>query len=294
MSRNFKVLVAWFGIAIIIGALFGLIMVFAPKDNHQGIMSFGNPAIVESDTMTEDDTAYALAQMESNLGAKPIHKQVYNYSLIPGGVSTVDEFRIKVGSSALLAKYFSGCYWDTAKIGYNTLSSERMTYLKDGKIFWTRKTVKIGPAGTETLMSIQCGRDIRVFLLRCGNEISSYPVPNAPTGKLPPVVLEKPVPYFEEPEWPTPEQPFVPNPPTDPIITATVYENWCCFVPIGGVIVTSRNPTSTPEPPMSEFFIVLGSLSIIVGIIILAVKNHKKTDSPETKEEGRWNQANWS
>lgn len=100
---------------------------------------------------------------------------VYPYSLIPGGVSSVDELRKALAKDLALAAHFAGFDLNKARL----VASDRArlmysSYRKDGAIYWTKQPIHI--AQGEMLIT-EGSSWVRA---RCGNRLSD--VPQYPQG----------------------------------------------------------------------------------------------------------------
>ena len=95
---------------------------------------------------------------------------VLNYSLIPGGISTLAEFRAAIAANSILRARFADFNWDAA---YITRTQNPMyvfvSFVKDGHLFWTKKPMLI-PAGEAIITD-----GVHTILMRCGNEIAWTP-----------------------------------------------------------------------------------------------------------------------
>jgi PEP-CTERM motif len=81
---------------------------------------------------------------------KPSHP-VYNYSVVPGGVHTVEELREVTSRDRTVAEHYAGFRYDQARVV--TLARPRLVYLsyrKKGAIYWTGKRHRL-PAGEKVI-----------------------------------------------------------------------------------------------------------------------------------------------
>lgn len=113
---------------------------------------------------------------------KPFVRLRYPLSVIPGGVSTVEEFNMRVGQDPVLA----GLACEGARI--DTIPNDLIvftTFRRGKKILWNRSPILV-KKGERIIVG--CGRTI---LMRCGNEISF--TAQQPSESLPPGTLETPI-----------------------------------------------------------------------------------------------------
>lgn len=133
------------------------------------------------------DTVYA-----STVSAKRLEvRKVYPHSLIPGGVRSVEELRIKVSQNVRLSDWYSEFDFTHAVPCRLPAGRYFVTYDDGQKISWSRTTVEKGEQSC-----ITDGK--RSILTKCGNEVlfSTQDIDN----NEPPYEIEAPV--YEEIEVP--------------------------------------------------------------------------------------------
>ncbi len=145
-------------------------------------------------------------------------RRVYPYSVVDGGVHSVQDLRLAVGRDPVVAKHYSNFRLDRARvIEANADADFHVSYRIGDEIFWTKKRLKV--AKSEKLIT-----DGTTFTrTRCAN------------------VLSEVVPGKTSPDEPSPE---VLNTPTVPPSEATP------FIPPG---VIGRGPPD-PSGPTPEVF----------------------------------------
>jgi hypothetical protein len=194
---------------------------------------------------TETSEPVDFAQTQATDFSQP-QVPVYAYSLIPGGVSSVEGFRLRVLADPVLTSYMRGCDWSTASefsLAPEPARQRQMAYRVSATIKWTRKPVRL--FRYEPTIALHCGKYTRWFLERCGNEVSNPPAPRTPVGNLPPTVFE----YPQLP--PTPPGPLgPPGPPAPPVFPETPpVTSW---IPPGGPPLSP--PTSTTTTTATGIF----------------------------------------
>jgi hypothetical protein len=219
----------------------------------------------------------------------------YMHSLIPGGVATVAGFRERVARDAVLKRYMAGCDWSTATVFAVPpvpAPQRPLAYRIGGKILRTRGAVRLFKY--EPAIALRCGKNVRWFLERCGNEIFNSEGRHPPLGNVPPTAFEYPaMPPVNPPGAPPlnpPEAPeFPPTPLEAPPVTAwlppmgppgappatgtttgtspgtPIFYPGCCLSGPGG----AKHPTtpgqpgaSTPEPG------TLGMVALAIGLLM--------------------------
>ena len=98
-------------------------------------------------------------------------REVYLYSVIPGGVDNAEELGAKLKTDKVAAHHYSDFKVDRAVLVYARFDQQKayVSYRKDAKIFWTRKRVHVG--NSEMLLT-----DGKNFArTRCGNRLSETP-----------------------------------------------------------------------------------------------------------------------
>lgn len=116
----------------------------------------------------EADNAH---QTYSSFVATRPSRPSYLYSVIPGGIVSVEELRQSMEHDPVVAKEFQGFDFQRAHlVKVSAAESMHVAYRMGDKIYWTRKKVALHPG--ETLIS-----DGKIVArTRCGNRIASAPL----------------------------------------------------------------------------------------------------------------------
>src|SRR6266852_291263 len=133
------------------------------------------------------------------------HRSIYPYSIIPGGISSVEELKIAIAHDPLVKAHYRG--FNLAKARIVRLTKDRavhVSYRLGGGIYWTQKSIIL--LRGETL--ITDGRN--ASRTRCANRISDPPVAPSSPDEPPPAL-------FDEPVAPPPAAPL--HPPFDSPLT---------------------------------------------------------------------------
>ena len=165
-------------------------------------------------------------------------RQVYPYSVVDGGVDSVQELRSAIWRDPVVAKHYSNFKLDRARVIEAKADRDfHVSYRIGGEIFWTKKRLKV--AKGERLIT----DGTNVTRTRCANVLSEVPQGKTSPDEPAPEVLDAPL---NPPSEPTPFMPPVVigggplNPPSEP----------APFIPpvvIGG---GPLNPPSDPTPSM--------------------------------------------
>lgn len=125
--------------------------------------------------------------------AKPTAKYkghpVYPYSVIPGGVHSVEALRVVMLNDAAIAAQYPNFDFDKAKVVTLTEDSQAyVSFAKNGQIAWTSKAIALHK-GEQVITD-----GTYQIRTRCGNGISY--VPKVPTMPVDVAEMEVPVPPF--------------------------------------------------------------------------------------------------
>ena len=179
---------------------------------------------------------------------------VLNYSLIPGGISTLAEFRAAIAANSILRARFADFNWDAA---YITQTQNPMyvfvSFAKDGHLFWTKKPMLI-PAGEAIITD-----GVHTILMRCGNEIAW--TPQTPEQDIDTSLLATPeVPSLDIPMLGPPIAESVP-PIGETSMTSTLAANTPLFVgsPVlsGPPLLLATTGTASPTPEPKSLWLTL-------------------------------------
>lgn len=180
---------------------------------------------------------------------------IYPFSVVPGGIATIDELKRAIAADPTLAAHYAGFDLPNARV--TLLGRDRLAYVsyrKDNRIFWTKKKVHL--AKNEIVIT----DGVRIIRERCGNLISEWEESPTSPSEPPAVVLDTAPP----PETPAPE-PSVdiaqtaaePTAPSGPAISPNQQgpDNSFWYVPPillspgGGGGGTSTGPPAPPVVP---------------------------------------------
>jgi hypothetical protein len=167
--------------------------------------------------------------------------RVYPYSVVDGGVHSVQELRSAIRRDPVVAKHYSNFKLDRARvIEANAGRDFHVSYRIGEEIFWTKKRLKV--AKGERLIT----DGTNFTRTRCANMLSEVPPGKTFPYEPPPEVFDTPL---DPPSDPSPSPPVIIGgapptttlPPSDPTP----------FVPpivIGGAPPTTTLPPSDPTP----------------------------------------------
>jgi hypothetical protein len=113
-------------------------------------------------------------------------RTVFPYSVIPGGVNSVDELRSAIATDAIVADHYKS--FDLSRTHVERLTAPRFAYVSyrlGEHIYWTRNAVVL-PAGERVITD---GRNIA--RTRCGNQVTTRPGVTSPAEPSP-FVLDTP------------------------------------------------------------------------------------------------------
>ena len=114
----------------------------------------------------ENTTSASYTQFSSSPG-----RPTYLYSIIPGGVGSVDDLREIAEHDPVVAQHFQGFDYEHAHLV--TVSEKQLMYVAyrtGDKVYWTRKKISLHPG--ETLIS-----DGKIVArTRCGNRVAIAPL----------------------------------------------------------------------------------------------------------------------
>jgi len=141
-------------------------------------------------------------------------RQVYPYSVVDGGVHSVQELRSAIGRDPVVAKHYSNFRLDRARvIEAKAGRGFHVSYRIGGEIFWTKKRLKV--AKGERLIT----DGTNFTRTRCGNVLSEVPRGKTSPDEPAPEVLDAPL-----------------NPPSDP-------------APFMPPVVIGEGPLDPPSKP---------------------------------------------
>jgi len=264
-----KTLCYYLGPAMVL-ALAGLVAVltFTPDANLKD-----ESKEVSSETFTPPDVF--LLPFESSVPSasyanrESTYRPVYPYSIIPGGIRSVQELKNAIAQDPLVKAHYQD--FDLAKAQIVRLTEEKavhVSYRRGSGIYWTKKRITLSKG--ETL--ITDGKN--ASRTRCGNRISDPPVTPSSPDEPPPAVFDEPVvppaapflpPYDSAPPAQGGSVPIVPIiPPVPPggsipiVPIIPIFPGGGSPPPVGD---KPPNPISVPEP--GTFYLLMVSLPMV-------------------------------
>ncbi len=190
-------------------------------------------------------------------------RPIYPYSVIPGGIRSVEELKNAISHDPLLKAHYRGFNLDRARLIRLTKDREvHVSYRLGNRIYWTKRRLVLFK--NETLISD--GKN--TSRTRCGNRISDPPATPISREEPVPEVLDTPLespsisPLFPPDNSPVAPPPIILNPdfpPVGPIFIPPI------IVPIltGGsapLPVGPKPPTPTPLPEPGTFWLLIATL----------------------------------
>jgi hypothetical protein len=179
-----------------------------------------------------DSSSLSYVDLEPSLANR---RPTFPYSVIPGGVRTVDELRSAIAQDLLVKAHYQG--FNLAKARVIRLKESRevyVSYRRDGAILWTSRKLVLRQGETVITDGTNLSRT------RCGNRIAdtpSYPrSPNDPSSE----VFDTPIVATAFP----PLDPAISDPP--PVILTASPSGGSIFIPPIFPISSGRRPIFVP------------------------------------------------
>ena len=218
----------------------------------------------------------------AKLGRGNLGRLIYPYSIIRGGIETVEELKHAIQLDPVAAKHFND--FDLSQARIVRLPVEKVAYVsyrvKD-KVYWTQKKIKLARGEKLITDGVNSART------RCANRISETPGPSPGPQVPPPGVWDTPekppaaVPIAKSPPPPNTNQRDFPPPVVVPIPGSPLVPSGSrlpLFIPpviVGGVVAGSILTPSSPRsglPPISASepgaFLLLASGFAASGILL--------------------------
>jgi hypothetical protein len=107
-------------------------------------------------------------------------RPVFPYSVVPGGVASVEELRTAMATDTVVAEHYKG--FDIRHARVERLMAPRIahvSYRMAGQVYWTRKALVL-PAGERVITD-----GVRVARTRCGNQVADQPAATSPEEPSP-------------------------------------------------------------------------------------------------------------
>ncbi|MBV8051953.1 MAG: PEP-CTERM sorting domain-containing protein [Acidobacteriaceae bacterium] len=175
-------------------------------------------------------------------------RRVYPYSVIPGGVLSVDELRNAALQDAVVARHFKGFNYDRAHlVRVSEARSVYLSYRIGDRVYWTRHKIALHPGemlitdGT-TAARTRCGNRIAAAPLDAGSplepSLEEFEQPRAPSLPIIPAALVDPIPS-KLPD------PAIPEEKAAPLIAAAKHSGIPWFIP---PVYIPQDSHDHPEP----------------------------------------------
>jgi hypothetical protein len=183
---------------------------------------------------------------------------VYPYSVVPGGIASLDELKRAIAADPTIAAHYAG--FDLSNARVTSLGRDRLAYVsyrKDNRIFWTRKKVRL--AKSEQVIT----DGVRIIRERCGNLVSEWEQSPTSPSEPPAAVLDSAPPsetIAPEPSVDIAQTAAEAATPSHPAISASQQDpgNSFWYVPPillspgGGGGGTSTGPSAPPVVPTPQ------------------------------------------
>jgi hypothetical protein len=130
---------------------------------------FSAPVGSKADTLRTADAAASTEPIETSL-ATSSQRAVFPYSVVPGGVDSVDELRSAIAGDPIVAHHYSG--FDLSKARVERLAAPRfahVSYRLGARVYWTRRPLVL-PAGERVITDGKM-----IARTRCGNQVAAEP-----------------------------------------------------------------------------------------------------------------------
>ncbi len=156
---------------------------------------------------------------ESTAFTGELTRPVYPYSVVRGGVYSLDELRRVVEHDSVVARHFQGFDFQRAHL-VRVSASQTMyvSYRIGDRVYWTRRKIRLHPG--ETLIT-----DGKILVrARCGNRVANVPLDSG--SPLEPSEEELEEPYSRDMVAADVVPPAVPPAPTSSVATASTGHEW--------------------------------------------------------------------
>ena len=161
-------------------------------------------------------------------------RKIYPYSVIPGGIASVEELKDAIDHDRTVAHHLEGFNLQTAKlVKVAAARSVYVTYRRGSRIFWTARPLRLA----KDEMVISDGK--RTLRGRCGNDVSDVPEVPTSAGEPTDVELDTPSPTLETLDS------VMPDPMLDPWGNSTVDNGFPILPTLAG------SPPIYAVPPVS-------------------------------------------
>lgn len=180
-------------------------------------------------------------------------RRIYPYSVIPGGVLSIEEIRRSIHADPVVAQHYADIYVDDlVPRRLDRPIDVYVSYRVNNAVYWSHHTIRL-PAGELLWVN-----DRHMIRARCGNRVAFELPPEAPKTPVPAppeIVFE----YGLPPIFPVASVPIIPKTTLAPrpFFVPVFY---CCGGGGGGGGGGSVGPRSIPEP--STLSLLAGSLLV--------------------------------
>jgi len=149
--------------SLLTGIVLASLVVCTVHSKHVSHVVPAHASNVATPVTSADSNALAAADSDSS----PSPRDLYPYSVIPGGVESASELQTAVRNDPVVARHYAD--FDLAKTRTISLDRDRLVYVSyriGGEIFWTNRALRLHKG--ETLIT-DGAHEART---RCGNRIS--------------------------------------------------------------------------------------------------------------------------
>jgi hypothetical protein len=189
-----------FLITAVLGAV-ALVLAAVGASQHA---AFRVPIGLDAPTIVSTEAAVSNDSLDASIATEP-ERTVFPYSVVPGGVNSVDELRSAIADDAVVADHYKS--FDLSKAHVERLTAPRfahVSYRLGEHVYWTRNALVL-PAGERVITD---GKNIA--RTRCGNQVASGPGVTSPAEPSATVldtpVITRPltsVALLTTPQWPS-------------------------------------------------------------------------------------------
>lgn len=141
---------------------------FASQEHHT-IVAPQSPPSSHSNAGAADTLPFAVSRLAvpSAVGGTRIERIVYPYSVIPGGIRSVQELKNAIAKDSVVSAHYAAFHLADARIiKLNRELSVHVSYRLGDQVYWTKRELKLAKGETLITDGVQTAR------ARCGNLIS--------------------------------------------------------------------------------------------------------------------------
>jgi hypothetical protein len=247
------------------------------------LVVIGKPGEQSRHAVKAPSTASSLAPtLPPGTKVKFVSRQLYPYSVIPGGVQNPQELKYDVAHDPVVASHYAD--FNIAKAHVEHLNQDELAYVSyriGDHVFWTNKKLRL--AKGETVIT----DGTNVARTRCGNRVSMLPLlPVSPEQPAPRDIEAPPAPDIVAILLPPPVIPEIPPVPPGPVTPPAAPPSTPpggfiipppVLPPFGGPVPTPGTPPiSVPEPGADEMLFV-GLAAAIAARSLFTLRGKKKS-----------------